>query len=324
MMKRNFWHKLKKPILALAPIADVTDAAFRRIIAKYGKPDVMWTEFVACDGLMSEGRENLMIDLKYTKAERPIVAQLFGAKPDNFYECAKLMQKLKFDGIDINMGCPQKHVIRQGAGAALLRDLELAREIIEATKRGAGDLPVSVKIRLGYSQNEVEKIVTELLKARPAVITIHGRTKKEMSKVPADWEAIAAGAKIIKRDKSRSRTLVIGNGDVKDVADAKAKAKKYGLDGVMVGRGVFGRPWFFDSTVDESKLKLEKKLKIMLEHTKLFEKLLGKHKPFDLMKKHFKSYVSGFDGAKELRIKLMTAKNATEVEKIVQSYSKNI
>jgi len=301
-------------------MADITDAAFRQIVIKYGKPDVMLTEFVACDGLISPGREKLLIDLKYSTKERPIVAQLFGSKPENFYESAKLMRKLKFDGIDINMGCPQKHVIGQNSGAALLRDLSLAREIIRETKRGAGDLPVSVKIRIGYSTNEIKKIITELLKEAPAAITIHGRTKKEMSKVPADWRAIAVAAKIAKKDKSPNRTLIIGNGDIKDLADARVRAKKYGLDGVMVGRAVFGKPWFFNPKIDESKMSLSEKLKIMLEHTKLFEKLLGEHKPFDLMKKHFKSYVSGFDGAKELRMKLMSAKNAQEVERIIESY----
>jgi len=323
-MRKDFWQKLRRPILALAPMADVTDAAIRRIITKYGKPSVIWTEFVACDGLMSVGREKLLVDLKYSTRERPIVAQLFGSKPENFYECAKLMRKLKFDGIDINMGCPQKHVIGQNSGAALLRDLPLAREIIRETKRGAGDLPVSVKIRIGYSTNEIKKIMTELLKEKPAVITVHGRTKKEMSKVPADWKMIAEAAKIAEKDKSPDRTLIIGNGDVTDLKDALAKAKKYGVDGVMIGRAVFGRPWFFDPKTDENKIPLSKKLKIMLEHTKLFEKLLGEHKPFDLMKKHFKSYVSGFDGAKELRMELMGAKNSKEVEKIVQSYLKTI
>ncbi|MDP2630271.1 MAG: tRNA-dihydrouridine synthase, partial [Candidatus Uhrbacteria bacterium] len=148
----NFWKKLKKPIMCLAPMADVTDAAFRRIIAKYGKPDVMWTEFVSVDGLCSVGREKLLPDLWYTDAERPIVAQLFGCNPENFYKAALLIQELGFDGIDINMGCPIKKIEKQGAGSALIKDPQLAAKIIQETKRGAGKLPVSVKTRLGHNK----------------------------------------------------------------------------------------------------------------------------------------------------------------------------
>ena len=154
-MATGFWKKLKKPIMALAPMANVTDCAFRQIIAKYGKPDVMWTEFVSCDGLQSKGRANLLIDLSFTKKERPIVAQIFGAKPENFYKTALLLRELGFDGIDINMGCPDKNVEKQGAGAKLMKNPELAREIIRAAKRGAGALPVSVKTRIGYNKNEL-------------------------------------------------------------------------------------------------------------------------------------------------------------------------
>ncbi len=144
IMSTGFWKKLKKPIMVLAPMANVTDAAFRQIIAKYGKPDVMYTEFVACDGLMSAGQKKLLVDFMYTEAERPIVAQIFGSKPENFYKTALLIQELGFDGIDINMGCPDRNVEKQGAGACLMKNPQLAQEIIRATKRGAGKLPVSV------------------------------------------------------------------------------------------------------------------------------------------------------------------------------------
>jgi len=128
-MKANFWKMLKRPIFVLAPLANVTDAAFRFIIAKYGKPDVMWTEFVSCDGLVSAGKEKLVIDLKYTEGERPIVAQFFGSKPENFYKCAVLARELEFDGIDINMGCPDRAVEKQGAGAALCKNPKLHQKI---------------------------------------------------------------------------------------------------------------------------------------------------------------------------------------------------
>ena len=323
MSRRN----LDRPILALAPMADVTDAAFRRIIAKYGKPDVMFTEFVSCDGLCSSGQKNILPILKFTKKERPIVAQVFGAKPENFYESAKLIKKLGFDGIDINMGCPDKKVIRQGAGAVLINNPKLAQEIIRQTKKGArlsggqaGEMPVSIKTRIGYDKYDKKKFkkwLTALLEEKPAAITIHARTKKEMSLAPAHWDIIAEAVKI--RDEffgdKKDKTLIIGNGDVQSVADAKKKARVSGADGVMIGRAIFGNPWLF---LNAQKTNFEK-LSVLLEHTKLFEKI-NKGRRFDVMKKHFKSYVSGFGGAKELRIKLMTCKNAKDVEKIILAF----
>lgn len=325
-MNKGFWGKIKKPIMAVAPMADVTDPAFRVLIAKYGKPDVMFTEFVSCDGLCSdEGRPNLLIDLQYTEKERPIVAQVFGNNPECFYKCAKLIKELGFDGIDINMGCPDKAICRQNSGAALMKDPELAKEIIKATKRGAGKLPVSVKTRTGYSKENLKEWLEYLIEAEPAVIIVHTRTKKEMSKVPADWELLGKVVKKIKKDiPAIKRPLFIGNGDIKNLKEAKYKAKRYGLDGVMVGRGVFGNPWFFNPKKDLEDIKLTDKLKVLMEHTKLYEKLLGKKKAFDIMKKHFKAYVTGFAGAKELRIKLMVCKNAKEVENSLRHFFKKV
>ena len=322
--------------MALAPMADVTDAAFRRIIAKYGKftrpdgsidggPNVMFTEFVSCDGLCSKGKKNLLPILKYTEKERPIVAQVFGAKPENFYESAKIIKKLGFDGLDINMGCPDKKVIKQGAGAALINNPQLAREIIRQTKKGsrlfggqAGEMPISVKTRIGYDKydkKEFKKWLTALLEEKPAAITIHARTKKEMSLVPAHWDIITEAVKIRNEfDPSPNHTLILGNGDIRNIADAEEKAKTFGADGVMIGRAVFGNPWLFANV--KKIISTKEKLSILLEHTKLFEKI-NKGQNFDVMKKHFKSYVSGFPGAKELRIKLMTSKNAKEAEKII-------
>ena len=330
-MTKGFWKKLKNkngqasrlggPILALAPMADVTDAAFRRIIAKYGKPDVMFTEFVSCDGLCSKGKKNLLSILKYTEKERPIVAQVFGAKPENFYESAKIIKKLGFDGIDINMGCPDKKVLKQGAGASLINNQKLAQEIIRQTKRGAGKIPVSVKTRIGYDKydkKEFKNWLLALLKEKPAVITIHCRTKKEMSLVPAHWGIIAEAVKIRNKfDPSPNHTLIFGNGDVQSVADAEEKARASDVDGVMIGRAIFGKPWLFAKNIYS--ISLKEKLSVLLEHTKLFEKI-NKGKNFDVMKKHFKSYVSDFPRAKKLRIKLMNCKNAKEVEKIILNF----
>jgi len=314
-MPTGFWKKLKKPFFVLAPMADVTDVAFREIIAKHGRPDVFWTEFVSVDGLVSEkGREKLLVDFLYSKKQKPIIAQIFGAKPENFYECAKLIKSLGFDGIDINMGCPDKKVEKQGAGAALMKNPKLAREIIEATKRGAGGLPVSVKTRIGYNKDITEEWIGALLETGLDAITIHARTRKEMSKVPANWDTVRRAVRLAKG----TGTLIIGNGDVLDLEDAKKKAKETGVDGVMLGRAIFGNPWLFNKR--KKSITVKEKLEALIEHTKLFESKLGKHKNFAIMKKHYKAYVSGFDGAKELRVRLMEADNAKEVEGVVKSF----
>ena len=295
-------------------MADVTDAAFRKLIAKYGKPDVFWTEFVSADGLCSQGRENLKVDLIYSRNEHPIVAQIFGGHPEKIKEASRLCRELGFDGIDINMGCPDKKVEKQGAGAAMIKNPKLAIEVIRSAKEGAGDLPVSVKTRIGYSKNEINSWIPILLKENPSALTIHLRTRKEMSDVPAHWDLMR---EIIEhRNKISPNTLIIGNGDVKDIKDAKQKVKDTGCDGVMLGRAIFGNPWLFKP----KKVFTKEKLKTMVEHTKLFEKILGKYKNFAIMKKHYKAYTNSFDGAKELRMKLMEASNAKEVEKIVKNH----
>ncbi len=317
-MAKNFWSTLPKPIMVLAPMADVTDAAFRRVIAKYGKPDVMWTEFVSADGLAyadEEGKEKLKKDLLYSESERPIVAQFFTSNPDTMERAARLAVDLGFDGVDINMGCPDRSVEKQGAGAAHLKDPARALEVIAAAKRGAGGLPVSIKTRLGYNRDELETWLPELLSAEPAVITIHARTRKEMSKVPAHWDRVKRAVEI--RDAVGADTFILGNGDITSLTDAGRRVSETGADGVMVGRGIFGNPWFFNRGV--SGVSLEEKLRVMAEHTKLFEELLP-HKNFAIMKKHYRAYVSGFPGARELREKLMAAENATEVTRIVEQF----
>jgi len=325
---KNFWFDLPKPFFALAPLANVTDAAFRRVIAKYSKtagaaPYVTYTEFVSADGLMlagEEGRAKLMRDLLFTEAERPIVAQFFTSNPEHMEKAATLAQELGFDGVDINMGCPDKSIEKQGAGAKLILNPALAQELIAAAKRGAPNLPVSVKTRLGYNKDILDEWLPMLLAAKPAAIIVHARTRKEMSKVPARWERIKRAAEI--RNNHQGETLIIGNGDVFDVADAKKKAAESGADGVMLGRAIFGRPWLFSNSGELENIPIEKKLAVAVEHTKLFEELLGDIKSFAIMKKHFKAYCEGFPGAKELRIKLMEAETAGEVEQVVEGWLK--
>lgn len=348
---KNIWQKLKEekgnePILCLAPMADVTDRAFRQIIAKYSKNNknnfeqnryVTWTEFVSADGLFLRGYDALINDLSFTEEERPIIAQFFTSKPEMMEKASRLAVELGFDGIDINMGCPDKSVEKQGAGASLIKNPNLAKEIILATKQGAqrthsqkgskGEtyaIPVSVKTRIGYNKNELEEWLPNLLEVEPAVITIHARTRKEMSLVPARWEHVKRGVEI--RDtmcESREKkTLIFGNGDVENLADAKQKAEETGCDGVMLGRAIFGNPWLFSGHIPT----VEEKLKVLIEHSKLFEELVqpklpnGQGKSFAVMKKHFKAYVEGFSGAKELRIKLMEANNSEEVSKTILDF----
>ncbi len=317
---KNFWEKLPKHFFCLAPMADVTDAAFRSMIAKYGKPDVFYTEFVSADGLASKGREVLRNNLIYSKKEKPIVAQLFSSNPIKMREASKYVASLGFDGIDINMGCPDRSVEKQGAGAAMIKDMKKAGEIIQAVKDGIKDakkrIPVSVKTRIGYNKNQIKEWIPFLLSQDISALILHARTRKELSLVPARWEHVKEVVEI--RNKMKVKTKIIGNGDVKSVRDGKKLMKEIGCDGVMIGRGIFGNPWLFSGKIPT----IKQKLKVILGHTKLFEKLLGKHKNFAVIKKHFKAYVNGFEGAKELRVELMNTKNAKEVETIISNFLK--
>lgn len=322
---KNFWDILPRPIMAMAPMANVTDAAFRRMFVECGKPDVFWTEFVSVEGLLSKGRDRLLPDLWFDPGEHPIVAQIFGGKPEQFEAVAPLIKELGFDGIDINMGCPDRGVEKSGAGASLIKDPARAKQIIRSLKKSAGTLPVSVKTRLGYGKiDETNDWLTALLEEQPAALTIHLRTRVEMSDVPAHWEL--APHIVTLRDKISPKTVLLGNGDVRSLEDARAKTKESGMDGVMVGAGVFGNPWFFSGRTPDVK----ERLKRLVAHTELFEKLYrsdnpkpisqgGRIKNFDIMKKHYISYTPG---EKEFRTQLMEAKNSAEVRKIVQDFLK--
>ncbi len=358
----NFWQELKKPFVVVAPMADVTDAPFRRMIAKYsahtrqdgsvGGPDVMWTEFVAADGLMRatpEGKAKLMADLIYSEEERPIVAQLFSSTPEYMEAAARLCRELGFDGVDINMGCPDKTIEKQGCGSAMIKTPEVAQAVIRAAKAGANTgevdgIPVSVKTRLGYNTDELEAWLPAILKESPAAVTLHARIRKDMSKVPARWERIARAVEI--RDAIAPEVKILGNGDVLSLEDAYEKLAKSGADGAMVGRALFGNPWFFhperslptkltalpthgvnrDTIITEDTsnntieyVGLPERLSVMVEHTKLFVELLP-FKNFSVMKKHYKAYVNGFPGAAELRGQLMEAHTPEEVEGLVHDF----
>ena len=326
----NFWLKLPRPFFVLAPMADVTDSAFRALIAKYGKPDVMWTEFVSADGLClapKSGKEKLLKSFEFTKEERPIVAQIFGSKPENIEKASRLIADLGFDGVDINMGCPDKTIEKQCAGAAMIKNPKLAKEIIRAAKRGAisgkNKIPVSIKTRIGFNKVEIEEWIPAILEEDVDVLIVHARTRKEMSLVPANWDYVKRAVEI--RNEMKKSTLIIGNGDVKNVEEGIFRANETGCDGVMIGRGIFGTPWLF-SELKGKKITptTEKKLKILIEHSKLFEKKLKGYKNFSVMKKHFKAYVNEFPGAKELREKLMQTEDSKETERVIKGFLKTI
>ncbi len=335
----NFWQKIAKKgvFFCLAPMSDVTDIAFRQIIAKYsrhgtkkGGPDIFWTEFVSADGIASiEGRKKLLPILKYSKKEKPIIAQIFGAKPENIKTTCQIISKLGFDGIDINMGCPDRAVVKQGAGSALINTPKLACEIIRAAKLGAPKLPISVKTRIGFNHIQYKTWLPKILKENISALTIHLRTKKEMSDVPAHFELAKDIAKTVR--KHDEKVALIVNGDIQSLEQGKKLAKETGFDGVMIGRAIFGNPWFFacpndhsvglDSKNKAEKISVKEKLNVLVEHTKLYEKLLP-HRNFANMKKHFKAYVNGFDNAKELRVELMKTNYAKEMEVITYNYLK--
>jgi len=301
-------------------MGDWSKASLPAEVFRVGGPDVMWTEFVSADGLFLGGKDALLRDLSFTESERPIVAQFFTAHPDMMRRAAALALALGFDGVDINMGCPDRTIEKQGAGAALMKNPALARELVAAAKEGTEEkIPVSIKTRLGYNKIELETWLPSLLLTNPAAIIIHARTRKEMSKVPARWEYIKRAVEI--RNAAKSDTFIVGNGDVMALSEARACVTETGADGVMLGKAIFGNPWLFDEGKGE--VSREEKLRMAVEHTKLFEDFFKDTKNFAIMKKHYKVYVHGWDGAKELRGKLMEARSADEVAQTVEAFLKS-
>lgn len=317
---------------------DVTDAAFRHLIASYADPSitrVLFTEFTAADGLVladERGKRRLKKKLEYSEIERPIVAQLFSAVPERMEAAAALCAELGFDGVDINMGCPAKEIEKSGCGAAMIKNPALAREIIRAAKRGAPNIPVSVKTRVGYNEVELETWLPELLAENPAVVTLHARTRKEMSDVPARWEHLARAVEIRdslqkpRGDTSRltSRlTMIVGNGDVQNLADAREKIAATKCDGAMLGRAVFGNPWIFSNSQEYENISPQEKMRALIEHIELFQKHLSGFQNDAVMKRHFKAYIGGWDHAKELRQELMDAASLEEAKTILSSALNN-
>lgn len=310
----NIWQELPKPFFVLAPMDDVTDTVFRRVVAECAPPDLYFTEFVSVDGLQSNGRTALMDKVQFTDQETPLIAQVWGMKPDNYAKTAKELYKMGFAGIDINMGCPVPKVIKLGACSALMKNRELVTEIIEATKTAR--LPVSVKTRTGF--NEIDMSWIEFLLGHDlAALTIHTRTVKELSKVPANWEVFEEIVKL--RDKIAPNTVLIGNGDVNSHQDGEQLAKRYGIEGIMIGRGVFHDPYVFSTSSPWAETQKAERLKLFARHLELFIETWGaSHNPAAL-KKFAKIYVNGFAGASELRVALMEQRSAEDMLALVSN-----
>lgn len=314
----NIWRELPKPFFVLAPMEAVTDVVFRHVIAAAARPDIFFSEFTNATGWAAAGNKAIGGRLIKTEDEEPIIAQLWGAQPDAMRKLSAHCKDLGFQGIDINMGCPDSSAIKTGGGAAMVRTPDLAAEMIAAAKDSG--LPVSVKTRLGYSRvDEWHDWLAHILKQDIENLTIHLRTKKEMSKVAAHFELIPEIKKL--RDEIAPGTLLTINGDIRDRAHGEELVREYGIDGVMIGRGVFHNPFAFEAVPTEhSKKDLLDLLRLQLDLHDKYENEIGPRR-FDPLKRFFKIYVRDFDGAADLRDKLMHSTSTAEVRELINEAS---
>jgi len=314
----NFWRDLPRPFFVLAPMEDVTDVVFRHVVSEAARPDVFFTEFTNTESYCHpEGKQSVRGRLTFTEDEQPMVAHIWGDKPEYFRQMSIGMAELGFKGIDINMGCPVPNVASRGKGSGLILRPEVAAEIIQAAK--AGGLPVSVKTRLGYTEvDEWQDWLTHILKQDIANLSIHLRTRKEMSQVDAHWELIPDIKKL--RDEIAPDTLLTINGDILDRQAGLKLASQYGVDGVMIGRGIFKNPFAFEKEPkDHSSQELLDLLRLHLDlHDKYSKEL--EPRPFKALHRFFKIYVKGFRGAGELRNQLMNTDSTDEVRALLDNF----
>ena len=328
----SFWNNIDGPIFALAPMEDVTDTVFREIVLEISDSkylNVVFGEFTSTDGLCHPiGKDRVAHRLLVSDTERKllneknvkIVAQIWGSEPENFAKAAKIInEEYNFDGIDINMGCPVKKIVKQASCSELIRFPQLAKEIVIATKE-ASKIPVSVKTRTGIKVHETEKWIANLMEVRPAAITLHARTQKMMSDFPAEWEQLAIAKEV--RDSIDINIPLIGNGDLFSIEQCFEKLEQYKIDGVMVGRGIFKNPWFFNYP-NHHHSKIEK-IELMKKHFLLFTNSWENEKSIAIMKKFFKIYTYDFYGASELRGRLMEQNKAEEMLKIINQELENL
>ncbi|GGN60801.1 tRNA dihydrouridine synthase [Oceanobacillus indicireducens] len=316
----NFWHELPKPFFILAPMEDVTDVVFRHVVSEAARPDVFFTEFTNTESYCHpEGKQSVRGRLTFTEDEQPIVAHIWGNKPEHFREMSIGMAEAGFRGIDINMGCPVPNVAANGKGAGLIRHPEVASEVIQAAK--AGGLPVSVKTRLGYTRvEEWRDWLTHIFEQDIVNLSIHLRTRKEMSKVDAHWEMIPEIKKL--RDEIAPDTLLTINGDIPDRQTGLELVRQYGVDGVMIGRGIFKNPFAFEK--EKKDHSPEELLNLLRLHLDLFDKYSEiEPRSFKPLRRFFKIYVREFRGSSELRHELMSTETTDEVRVLLDRFQLN-
>ena len=316
-MKTNFWAELPKPFFILAPMEDVTDVVFRHVVKAAGAPDVFFTEFTNSDSFCHpDGIESVRGRLTFTEDEQPMVAHIWGDKPEFFREMSIALAEMGFKGIDLNMGCPVPNVAERGKGSGLILRPEVAAELIEAAK--AGGLPVSVKTRIGFTEkDELEAWISHLLKQDIANLSVHMRTRKEMSKVDAHWDLIPEIVKL--RDEIAPQTLITINGDILDRQMGLELVEKYCVDGIMIGRGIFKNPYAFEK---EAKEHTPKEMMDLLRLQLDLQDQFAEQVPRSIVGLHrfFKIYVKGFPGANDLRVSLMNTKSTAEVRTILDRF----
>ncbi|MFB2112940.1 tRNA dihydrouridine synthase [Staphylococcus aureus] len=316
-MKENFWSELPRPFFILAPMEDVTDIVFRHVVSEAARPDVFFTEFTNTESFCHpEGIHSVRGRLTFSEDEQPMVAHIWGDKPEQFRETSIQLAKMGFKGIDLNMGCPVANVAKKGKGSGLILRPDVAAEIIQATK--AGGLPVSVKTRLGYYEiDEWKDWLKHVFEQDIANLSIHLRTRKEMSKVDAHWELIEAIKNL--RDEIAPNTLLTINGDIPDRKTGLELAEKYGIDGVMIGRGLFHNPFAFEKEPREHTSK--ELLDLLRLHLSLFNKYeKDEIRQFKSLRRFFKIYVRGIRGASELRHQLMNTQSIAEARALLDEF----
>lgn len=312
----NFWTKLPPNFSVLAPMEDVTDTVFRQVIIKAGRPDVFFTEFTNCDGICSIGQAKLIHRFKYSKIERPIVAQIWGITPQNYFDTAKICLELGFDGIDINMGCPERNVTKTGACSALINNHTLAKEIIDSVQDAVnGSIPISVKTRIGFNEIVTEEWISFLLNQNIQALTVHGRTVKELSDTPNHFDQIELAVKL--KNKINPRVIIIANGDIMDQKQGVDLCNAISSDGYMIGRGVFTNPWCFNPNINIEAITKEDRIELMKYHLILWKDTWGENKHYPKLKKYFKIYIQSFVNAVEIRVKYMETKTVDEAIRLL-------
>ena len=319
---------MQKPLYCLAPMEDVTDTVFREVVLRLSDlslPLVLYTEFTSTDGLMHPvGRGKVSHRLQVNASERailrehgiPLVAQIWGANPEYYAQVAReLSESGEFDGIDINMGCPVKKIVKQASCSALIAFPDLAKEIIQATIEHS-TLPVSVKTRTGLKRHQTEEWIPTILSCKPAALILHARTQQMMSEFPAEWDQLTVAAKL--RNEISPDTVFIGNGDVFSMEDARSMIQNHGVDGAMIGRGIFKDPWIFRPIANHPEMM--ERLDALWLHTSLYEQTWKGEKNFNILKRFFKIYASGFARASELRARLMETHSAADVRKVLDHF----